>query len=325
MFNSTHTFVALAINRTGPEKWARSATATAVIASNLPDLDSIAGFWGTAAYLDHHRGLTHSLPGIVLLSILLSAVMYFFSGNFRKTFAIALIAMATHPALDYLNSYGLRPWLPWNGQWYYGDALFIIDPYIDAVLLAGLLWGSLRPKQKRRAAFLALLLATAYVGFRLESQAIAKSQLDEMAVQFPSLEQTAVLPQIANLFVWDAILESKEQVVRFDIRPFLHYLGSLHSPDLNYMRMARGPSSELVAVAAASSSAAAFLRFARFPVVRIEPIPEGHRVTFLDFRFFRRSMNTALAAEIILDQSLRVAKESLSFTHRITVDEDEDQ
>jgi inner membrane protein len=251
--------------------------------------------------------------------------MYFFSGNFRKTFAIALIAMATHPPLDYLNSYGLRPWLPWNGEWYYGDALFIIDPYIDAAFLAGLLWGSLRPKQRRLAAFMSLLLASGYVAFRLESQAIAKSQLNEMAAQFPALERNAVLPQIANLLVWDAVLESKEQIVRFDLHPFLPFVGSIHSPDLNYTRMARGPSSELVARAATSRSAAAFLRFARFPVVRVGPVPEGYRVTFLDFRFYRKSMNTALAAEIVLDASLRVVKESLSFTHPIVADEGEEQ
>src|SRR5881396_529045 len=61
MFNSTHTLVGFAIARTGAGKWTRHATATAVIASNLPDIDSIAGLWGTAAYLNHHRGITHAL------------------------------------------------------------------------------------------------------------------------------------------------------------------------------------------------------------------------------------------------------------------------
>ena len=43
MFNSTHTFVGLAIARTGAEKWVPHATITAVIASNLPDIDIAAG------------------------------------------------------------------------------------------------------------------------------------------------------------------------------------------------------------------------------------------------------------------------------------------
>src|SRR5689334_9822859 len=134
MFNSTHTFVGLLIGKTGTERWAPYGLATAVIASNLPDVDSIAGLWGTATYLDHHRGITHSLIGIPVLALILSAIIYFFSGNFGKTYAIALIAMATHPALDYLNPYGIRPFLPWNTKWYYGDLVFIFDPYLDLIL-----------------------------------------------------------------------------------------------------------------------------------------------------------------------------------------------
>src|SRR5262245_43623345 len=102
MFNSTHTFVGLAFARTGIEKWVPYATATVVIASNLPDIDSVAGFWGTAVYLDHHRGITHSLTGVPILAFLLAAVMYFFSERFWRTYTVALIAMVTHPALDLL-------------------------------------------------------------------------------------------------------------------------------------------------------------------------------------------------------------------------------
>jgi inner membrane protein len=32
--------------------------------------------------------------------------------------------------MDWTNNYGLRPLLPWNGHWIYGDLVFIVDPYI---------------------------------------------------------------------------------------------------------------------------------------------------------------------------------------------------
>ena len=106
MFNSTHTFVGLAIARTGGDEWVPHAGLTAVIASNLPDIDIITAAMGTATYIDYHRGLTHSLLGLPFFSLLIAAAMYYFSGKFWRTFTIALIAMATHPALDYLNTYG---------------------------------------------------------------------------------------------------------------------------------------------------------------------------------------------------------------------------
>ena len=41
-----------------------------------------------------------------------------------------------HPLLDWLNTYGVRFLMPFDGTWFYGDALFIIDPGVW--LLAGL-------------------------------------------------------------------------------------------------------------------------------------------------------------------------------------------
>jgi inner membrane protein len=42
----------------------------------------------------------------------------------------SLLAGATHPLLDWTNNYGVRPFLPWSGKWYYGDLVFIVDPWL---------------------------------------------------------------------------------------------------------------------------------------------------------------------------------------------------
>ena len=36
--------------------------------------------------------------------------------------------------MDWTNNYGVRPLLPWSGRWFYGDLVFIADPYIWLVL-----------------------------------------------------------------------------------------------------------------------------------------------------------------------------------------------
>src|SRR6266496_4192208 len=46
----------------------------------------------------------------------------------------SLIAAVTHPLMDWTNNYGVRPLLPWDGRWFYGDLVFIVDPYIWLVL-----------------------------------------------------------------------------------------------------------------------------------------------------------------------------------------------
>jgi inner membrane protein len=40
----------------------------------------------------------------------------------------------SHPTLDWLNNYGMRWLMPFDGRWFYGDALFIIDPWVWLVL-----------------------------------------------------------------------------------------------------------------------------------------------------------------------------------------------
>src|SRR5439155_990118 len=50
----------------------------------------------------------------------------------------------SHLYLDWQGSYGLRPFLPWSAQWYYGDWVAIVDPFFWVVPLVGLAWGARR-------------------------------------------------------------------------------------------------------------------------------------------------------------------------------------
>ena len=42
------------------------------------------------------------------------------------------------------GTYGLRPFLPWNGTWFYGDWVAIVDPFFWLVPLVALAWGAER-------------------------------------------------------------------------------------------------------------------------------------------------------------------------------------
>jgi inner membrane protein len=313
MFNTTHTFVGIAIARAGTGKWARNATLTAVIASNFPDIDSIAGFWGTAAYLDHHRGITHSLIGVPIFALVVSGVMYLFSENFWRTYAIALIAMATHPALDYLNSYGVRPFLPWSNRWYYGDVVFIFDAYLDVILLLGIVAGWLWTRRRALAAISSLVLALGYIAIMVELHHLASSKVEAVVAKTRGAENWAVLPEAFRPLDWEGMIESETEVMKFPVDALPQGPCCL-DPNIN---MKRSNTSELITEAASAESAAALLRFARFPVARVGRLPSGYLVTFLDFRFYREATNSSLAAEVTLDQSLRVTHEQLSFVQRI--------
>jgi inner membrane protein len=50
--------------------------------------------------------------------------------RFWPLLLVTFLICATHPVLDWTNNYGIRPLLPWDGRWFYGDLVFIVDPWI---------------------------------------------------------------------------------------------------------------------------------------------------------------------------------------------------
>src|SRR3954447_20854460 len=146
MDNLTHSLIGLMGAKAGLERWTNGATAACILAANLPDIDILGAAWGPWFSLEHHRGITHSILGVAVLPVLLTGALYLghrlFSRyrerdsgvKFVPLLAVCLIMSATHPILDWTNNYGIRPFLPWIGTWYYGDLVFVIDPWIWALL-----------------------------------------------------------------------------------------------------------------------------------------------------------------------------------------------
>src|SRR5574341_319254 len=144
----THTFVGLAAAKAGLERMSPLATTVCVLAANSPDSDIVVGLttarWN---YLHHHRGITHSIVGAIALAVVVPSLVWAAERvwakwrrrqpriGFRGLLLASLLVTATHPLMDWTNNYGLRPFLPWSSRCYYGDLVFIIDPFI--LLLAG--------------------------------------------------------------------------------------------------------------------------------------------------------------------------------------------
>lgn len=143
MDNLTHTLVGLASAKAGLERLSPGTTALCLLAANSPDSDLIVLAFGDRwDFLHHHRGITHAIVGVVALAIVLPLVFYLVDlllakirgrpkqVKFVGLLIASLIVSATHPLLDWTNNYGVRPFLPWNTQWFYGDLVFIVDPFI---------------------------------------------------------------------------------------------------------------------------------------------------------------------------------------------------
>lgn len=147
MDNLTHSLVGLTAAKAGLEKLSPGATALCLLAANSPDVDVvIIPFGDRWTFLQHHRGITHAIVGVIGLAVLLPLIFYAvdrlwarFRGTEPKTklkglMLASFIVSATHPLLDWTNNYGIRFFLPWSQKWSYGDLVFIVDPYLWLIL-----------------------------------------------------------------------------------------------------------------------------------------------------------------------------------------------
>jgi inner membrane protein len=183
MDNLTHSLVGAVMGQAGLKKTTGLAMPALIIGANLPDVDAACFFWleGTE-HLAFRRGITHGPPALVLLPLVLAGILWGFDRwqerrgtrpearlpvRFGWLYAMAFIGCLSHPFFDWLNVYGIRLLEPFSSQWFYGDTLFIIDPWLWAMLIASVWWSRRREKVAktyRWPALLGIVAALGYIG-----------------------------------------------------------------------------------------------------------------------------------------------------------------
>ncbi len=153
----THTCVGAGLSAAGLRRTTALATPTLILAANAPDIDIFTSFGAPYLSLELRRGLTHGVPALLVLPVLVTALVLGWDRWIRRRrrpdaeptralplWALATLGVWTHPALDWLNTYGMRWFLPFDGRWSYGDAVFIMDPWLWLLLVGPtfLFWSS---------------------------------------------------------------------------------------------------------------------------------------------------------------------------------------
>ncbi len=147
MDNLTHSLVGIVAAKAGLERLSPGALTVCVLAANAPDADVfVLAFGDRWDFLQHHRGITHAIVGVIGLALLVPLIFYAVdhlgsrlrnqapTTKLKGLLIASFVASATHPFLDWTNNYGIRFFLPWSQKWSYGDLVFIVDPYIWLIL-----------------------------------------------------------------------------------------------------------------------------------------------------------------------------------------------
>ncbi len=301
MDNLTHSLAGAVLGQMGLKQKTGLGMATLIIAANIPDIDAVTTLLGGVQHLALRRGITHGPIAMLVLPLLLTGIMIGFDRWQTKRgkrpadrlpihkgwlLALAYIGCLSHPALDWLNSYGIRLLEPFSSQWFYGDSIFIIDLWIWVALIAGL-WLSRRREKKgagnwQRPAWISFAAVCAYIFangvITGKAEAETKSLLASNAAQTEAKgEDNMVVANPVPLQFW-----KREMLWRNE---FAYGSGAYDLFDglvLNEKRAMPESSRALLPVlATASDDAAAFLFWSRMPVIE----RDGSNMTVRDQRF----------------------------------------
>jgi inner membrane protein len=295
MDNLTHSLAGALLGQMGLKKKTGLAMPILIIAANLPDIDAVAVLLGGHQHLAIRRGITHGPIALVLLPILLWAAMLAWD-KWRPSekrlpvhkgwlLALAYIGCISHPALDWLNNYGIRLLEPFSSQWFYGDTIFIIDIWIWVAL--GLsVWLSLRRERRgegswTRPAWIGFAVICAYIFANgVITERAERLTAEKIATQFGN-KPTLVVANAVPVQFWKRDMQWRDNKVRgygwFTVPNDVFVSGKAvpHGADpltLSHVEMvaADGP---------------AFLFWSRMPVVEIVGEGDTRRLVVTDQRF----------------------------------------
>ncbi len=290
MDNLCHTLAGAALGEAGLNRRTRLAATTLMIASNLPDIDVLVFATGTPP-VAFRRGWTHGVLAQVLLPLLFAGIMYLVGRRRSATadspklsgpwlMALSYVGVFLHVGMDWLNNYGVRLLMPFQRRWFYGDAIFIVDPWMWLMLAAGV-WLA-RQQRATRPARAALLATGLYVAMMLLSARAARGIVADAWAAANGRAPVAVMvgPMPVTPLRRSVIIDARDRYatgvftwfpteVRFDPR-------STPKNDMD----------PRVAPALAAPPVRAFLVWSRFPYWTITPEPGGgSRVAVGDMRF----------------------------------------
>ncbi len=224
----THILTGAVLGRAGLNRKAAYMTAAMAIAAEFPDIDIVWGWGGPVVGFEHHRGVTHTFLAMPVEAAVVTGLFYACHRWRKKETAVpvswqwlyggTLLALLSHLLLDWTNSYGLRPFFPFNPRWYAGSFVSIFEPVLSLILVLALVGPALfglinsevgagRTKFKGLGSAVAALLAVAalyclrYVEHAKAVEAAAQTAPADTLRVFAS-------PHPANPFTWHMITET---------------------------------------------------------------------------------------------------------------------
>lgn len=236
----------------------------------------------------------------------------------RVILGLSFLAVLSHPLLDLLNTYGVRLLSPFDGRWFYGDTLFIVDPWfwlltatgvmfarshgwraiVGWVLLAGgataLIVTTTMVQPIVKFAWCAAILALAIVRWRqaiwVSGERLARAGIAVLLLYIGTAYGLARLAESASAGSYP---EAKEIAstpvpaipVKHRVLVMEENLYRVVTADGTVHEIPRNPPGAIVEAALASESIRGYANWLRFPLYTVEEAPDHWLVRIQDLRY----------------------------------------
>ncbi len=334
------------MSRAGFNRKTALATLTMTLAAEAPDIDIVTYFKGSLSEFAHHRGITHTLVGVPVVTAAVLLLVWIiqrirmrsqqrataWADRLKKRgyptqprwgllYLFGLIAGFSHLLLDYTNNYGIRLFEPFSYHWYAWDIVFIFEPLLYVALIGGLVLPSLfrlvneeigaktRGPRGQIGAILALLGVVAVWGVRDYQHRKAVSAMQSRVYQGADPLRVSAFPYPLNPFTWYGVVETRDFFEQLQVDSLTPEVDPHENARIRYK-----PQETPASLAAKSSYLGrVYLDWARYPLVETEhlsPPQSGYVVRFEDLRFmYPGSPGGLLSASVQLDEKLKVVSE----------------
>jgi len=336
----THLLTGACLGRSGFNRKSALTTLTMVLAAEAADVDVVWALKSSTAGLQHHRGITHSFVGVPFVAAAVLVLVYIVHRVSRRRarpgegtqlsvrwgylYLFAGFAALSHLPLDYSTAYGIRLLEPVNYRWYSWDIVYILDPLIWLVLIAGLALPALlglinqeigarsKGPHGRAAAIVALVVLLLIWGVRDNQHRRALNAMNSFLYHQAVPLRVAAYPYIINPFRWHGVVETADF---FETVP-VNSLGP--EIDESQARIFYKPDeTDLTRAAKSSYFGRVYLDWAVFPYVQTQELQgavRGFLVDFHDLRYTYSDLRdrTPLGGYVVLSPDLRVMAEGMS-------------
>lgn len=268
-----------------------------ILGQQAPDIDTVLKLRNNAIYIRHHRGITHSVPALLLWPIIITIglVLIVPQVNILHLWLWTFLAVFLHIFVDIFNAYGTQAFRPFSRKWVALGIINTFDPFIFGLHCIGILIWILGGNPVITFSTMYLIIILYYIA-RFTVQRAVKNAVHRTIQD----EQYVIVAPTMRFFQWRVAAASKTH----------YYVGRAYGRSINIydkFEIKPLPRTPLTEVALKDPNISSFISFSPIYRWEISEIDGGKitEVRLIDLRY-RSNNRYPFVAVVHIDNDLNI-------------------